>query len=297
MKKILVTGAGGFLGSALTARLLDAGLEVVAVDRNVSALESLARGRLTVVRADLEAPDLSSRVPAGEYGAFYHMAWRGVNGPEKADALIQLNNIRMALGCAETARTLGCDKFLCAGTIAERAVESLPALEQVSGGMVYSAAKQSCRLMLETWCKNRGLNLIWMQFSNSYGPSNKTGNLISYTLDQLRKGEPATFGPARQPYDFIYADDMMEAALRLGTRPTSRHFYFVGSGSPRILADYLTEAGQIAGAPELIQIGRRPDDGVRYSWEMLDTEPLVRDIGSFVSGTFAEHLRETLALA
>ena len=87
---------------------------------------------------------------------------------------------------------------------------------------------------------------------------------------------------------------MLEAALRLGTRPVTRHFYFIGSGSPRILADYLTEAGEIAGAPELIQIGARPDDGVRYAWEMLDTEPLVRDIGPFVSGTFAEHLRETL---
>ena len=295
MKKILVSGAGGFLGFALTKRLLDAGLEVVAVDLNTAPLEELKQTGLKTVRADLNALNLTSLLPADEYGAFYHLAWRGVNGPEKADPLIQLNNIRTALLCAEAAHKLGCEKFLCAGTIAERAVESLPRLEQVSGGMVYSAAKQSCRLMLETRCKNTGLNLVWMQLSNSYGPTNKTGNLISYTLDQLRKGEPASFGPAKQPYDFIYVDDMMEAMFRLGTNPTSQHFYFIGSGRPRILADYLVEAGQIAGAPDLIRIGARPDDGVRYTWDMLDTEPLVRDIGSYVSGTFAEHLRTTLS--
>ena len=43
-----------------------------------------------------------------------------------------------------------------------------------------------------------------MQFSNIYGPDNKTGNLVSYTIDELRNGNEALFGPALQPYDFIF---------------------------------------------------------------------------------------------
>ena len=74
-----------------------------------------------------------------------------------------------------------------------------------------------------------------MQFSNIYGPRNNTGNLISYTLDQLLSGKEATFGPAQQPYDFIYSDDLIEAAFRLGTMKTERNAYFIGSGSPRLL--------------------------------------------------------------
>ncbi len=295
MKKILLTGAGGFLGAALTARLLAAGLEVTAVDRNTDALAPLRCDKLTLLQADLSSPDWAAGLPKGSFGAFYHLAWRGVNGPEKADALIQTENILLALRCADTAKALDCDKFLCAGTIAERAVESLPALEQVSSGMVYSAAKQSCHLLLEARCKNIGLNFVWMQLSNCYGPGNKTGNLISYTLGQLRKGEAATFGPAQQPYDFIFVKDMMEAMFRLGTMPTARHAYFIGSGKPARLADYLTAVGRLAGAEELIHIGERQDDGIRYAWDMLDTAPLEAEIGPYVSGTFEDHIRETLA--
>ena len=46
-----------------------------------------------------------------------------------------------------------------------------------------------------------------MQFSNIYGVGNKTGNLVSYTLGELMAGKEAAFGPALQPYDFIYVDD------------------------------------------------------------------------------------------
>ena len=294
MKAILVTGAGGFLGASLTARLLAGGLDVIAVDQSTAALDHLHHSRLTLVRTDLEAPSWQNLLPDRDYGAFYHLAWRGVNGPEKADPYVQLSNLRLALRCADTAKALGCEKFLCAGTIAERAVESLPTLAQVSGGMMYSAAKQSCRLLLETRCKNIGLPFVWMQLSNAYGPGNKTGNLISYTLSQLRKKEPATFGPARQPYDFIFVRDLMEAMFRLGTMPTSRSAYFIGSGQPALLSDYLHVIGRLAGSPDLIRIGERPDDGIRYSWEMLDTSPLVRDIGPYVSGSFEDHIRETL---
>ena len=294
MKTILITGAGGFLGTSLTARLLAGGQNVIAVDQNIAGLKHLQNPRLTLIQTDLEAPDWQDHLPVRDYGAFYHLAWRGVNGPEKADPFIQLNNLRLALRCADAAKALNCEKFLCAGTIAERAVESLPALTQVSGGMMYSAAKQSCRLLLETRCKNIGLPFVWMQLSNTYGPGNKTGNLISYTLMQLQKGEPATFGPAQQPYDFIFVNDLMEAMFRLGTMPTSRSAYFIGSGQPALLADYLHLVGRLAGAPDLIRIGERPDDGIRYSWEMLDTTPLVRDIGPYVSGSFEEHIRETL---
>ena len=63
-----------------------------------------------------------------------------------------------------------------------------------------------------------------MQFSNIYGPSNKTGNLVSYTIGELKKGNEASFGPALQPYDFILVDDLIEAVLRLGEKETKRNY-------------------------------------------------------------------------
>lgn len=294
MDKVIIAGAGGFVGAALTQKFVENGFEVVAISQfyNASFPDSPL---IQKIQADIEDQDkIEQLIPSGEYDALYNLAWRGVNGPEKADPFIQLDSIKMAFVCANIAKAFHCRKYLCAGTIAERAVESLGHLDKTSGGMIYGTAKHCTRLMLETYCKNIGLDCVWMQFSNIYGPKNKTGNLVSYTLGELVKGKPASFGPANQPYDFIYVDDLIEAVFRLGKCRTTRKTYFIGSGEPQVLKDYLMMIGEIADKPELIQIGRRPDDGIVYSLDMFDTTPLKQEIGEYVSKTFHDGIKETL---
>ena len=46
----------------------------------------------------------------------------------------------MTLNCATIAKKINCKRFLCAGTIAERATESLNKLKKTSGGMMYGVA-------------------------------------------------------------------------------------------------------------------------------------------------------------
>ena len=124
----------------------------------------------------------------------------------------------------------------------------------MSGGMMYGVAKHACNLIVEDYCKNIGLPFVWMQFSNIYGVGNKTGNLVSYTLGELMAGKEATFGPAQQPYDFIYVDDLIEAVYRLGVCTTPKAFYYIGSGRPRKLSDYLSRIGELAGCAD--KVGR-----------------------------------------
>ena len=133
-----------------------------------------------------------------------------------------------------------------------------------------------------------------MQFSNIYGPQNKTGNLVSYTIGELKKGNEATFGPAQQPYDFIYVEDLIEAIYRLGERTTTHNSYFIGSGQPRILKEYLTEIGEKFGRPYLIKIDVRPDDGIVYRMDMFDTSKTVKDIGDYVTTDFSSGIKYTI---
>ena len=295
MKNVIVTGANGFIGSSLTKKLIEKNVNVIALDisfKNSKLPESDHINAIEISLDDVEK--LKEVIPYAEYDAFYHFAWAGVNGPSKADPVIQLKNAEMAMNCATVAKRLGVKKILCAGTIAERATESLSNLNSTSGGMMYGVAKHCTHLMLETYCKNIGQEFVWMQFSNIYGPANKTGNLVSYTIGELEKGNEASFGPALQPYDFILVDDLIEAVLRLGENKTNKNSYFIGSGEPRQLKDYLLEIGQLCGKEELIKIGLRPDDGIKYTLDMFNTEPLKEDIGEYITKNFTDGIKYTL---
>lgn len=295
MKNVIVTGANGFIGSSLIKKLIEKKVNVIALDISFQHSKLPVSNFIQEIEISLDDVEkLEEVIPYAEYDAFYHFAWAGVNGPSKADPVIQLKNAEMAMNCATVAKRLGVKKLLCAGTIAERATESLSNLNTTSGGMMYGVAKHCTHLMLETYCKNIGQDFIWMQFSNIYGPSNKTGNLVSYTIGELKKGNEASFGPALQPYDFILVDDLIEAVLRLGENKTKKNSYFIGSGEPRQLKDYLLEIGQLYGKEELIKIGSRPDDGIKYALDMFDIEALKADIGDYITKNFTEGIKYTL---
>lgn len=294
MKKVIITGANGFIGSSLIKKMVANNVEVVAVDITFAGDRLPATDLITKIESGVDAA-LADKIPAGEYDAFYHFAWRGVNGAEKADPTVQLANIQMAVDCVNICKKLSVKKYLCAGTVAENATFSLSNLQQTSGGMMYGVAKHACRLIVEDYCKNIGQNFVWMQFSNIYGVGNKTGNLVSYTLGELMAGKEATFGPALQPYDFIYVEDLIEAVYRLGANETKKAFYYIGSGSPRILKNYLFRIGELAGYADKVGIGIRPDDGIKYSMDMFCNKDLVEAIGEYVSTDFDNGINKTIA--
>lgn len=295
MKNVIVTGANGFIGSSMVKKLVENKVNVIALDISFENSHLQESNYITKIETHLDdAEELRSKIPTNNYDALFHFAWKGVNGADKADPFVQINNTQMAINCASFAKKINCKKFLCAGTVAEQATYSLHNLEKTSGGMMYGVAKHCTRLMLENYCKNVGLDFIWMQFSNIYGPNNKTGNLVSYTIGELINGKDAIFGPALQPYDFIYVDDLIDAVYRLGKCNNSKNFYFIGSGEPRILKNYLFEIGKQMGKEDKIKIGIRPDDGIVYSMDMFKTESLINDIGNYVSKSFTEGIRYTL---
>lgn len=291
MENVIITGANGFIGNLLVKRFVKEGFHVYAAVREGSRCRLLSNENITVISTSgiLKIKDQVE----GTAPLFYHFAWQGVNGPDKVNIDVQLRNIEMAADAARTAKILGCSKFLCAGSIAERSLESLEQLETVPGGMLYAAAKQSLRTILDVSCRQIGLNHIWMQFSNVYGPSNMTGNIIGYTLERLFSNRNAEFGPASQPYDLIYEDDLAEACYRLGTVENKKHFYYIGSGHPRLLKEYLNVIGKLCDKQDYIKTGVKKDDGIRYSMDMFDTSQLEEEIGCYVKQPFDESMKLT----
>ncbi len=268
--RVIVAGSRGCIGVRLVPELVARGCQVIEL------ADASAAGQLP---------------PETRADAFVNLAWLGSRGAARADYALQLDMVRTALDYYGLALRLGCRRYLCPGTIGERMAE-LPECDGVrSQNAVYVYAKATLRRMLLA-LERPECRIVWARLGNLYG-SGDTGNLVNWTLAKVLAGEEATFGPARQPYEFVAIDDCAAALAGLVLAPSlSRSDYYVGVGKPRELREWLLEIGLIAGREELVAIGRRPDDGTRYRAEWFDIGPLAADTGyrpkvSFAAGVAA----------
>lgn len=298
MKKVIVTGANGFVGYWLVRELVNNNVQVIAVVRNeqtnVSKLKELGNN-IQIVCCELsQIEDLTNLIAEGDYDAFYHLAWMSAGGTGRADYSIQLMNAKYSCDAVKVASKLGCKKILFAGTVTERIAENILNLSGKAVNNIYGICKHSTHCLVDVECQKYGIDYVWMQFSNLYGPYSINGNIVGYTIKELLNNNVASFGPAQQIYDLLYIEDLVYAAYLLGEKATRHHSYYLGSGKLRILADYLKEIGDICGKPELIKIGARPDDGTRYENSWFDISSLVEDTGYETRVSFEDGVKRTI---
>ncbi len=297
MKKVIVTGANGFVGYWLIRELCKNDIKVTAIikdtNENISMLSDFKD--VDIVYCDLSGIEvLNDKIAAKDYDAFYHLAWTSAGGAGRADYGIQLQNVKYTCDAVKVAKQLGCKKILIAGTVTEKIAENILNLSGKAANYIYGICKHTTHCLVDVESKRQEIDYVWMQFSNLFGPYSINGNIVGYTIKEILQGHEATFGPANQIYDLLYIEDLVYAAYLLGKKETKQHSYYIGSGKLRILSDYLKEIGYICNRPELIKIGARPDDGTRYEEEWFDITPLKEDTGYEPRVKFEEGVRNTI---
>ena len=121
MKTAIVTGANGFVGSAVTRELLMNGYHIYSIVRGSHGSNLPQDKNVTLISCDLaELEFLPQKYPElEEADIFYHFAWMGSAGPARADTKLQLQNVQWTVDALRTAKRIGCKRFLCAGSIME----------------------------------------------------------------------------------------------------------------------------------------------------------------------------------
>jgi len=295
MKKAIVTGANGYIGTWLIKELLKNNVEVIAVVRNRDSKIKYLPENVKILYVEQHSIlNLVDLVRNRDIDVFYHLAWDGTNGSDRADYQLQLSNAKYACDSAVVAKKLNCKKFICTGTITEEIAKNILDLDIHAMNSIYGVAKHTTHCLLEVLCKNLDLPFVWARLSNIYGGNNLTGNIISYTLKELQQGNKPSFSKAEQPYDLMYIEDAAKALYLVGKEDTNESCYFIGSGTPRILKEYLLAIKDIYGNHAEIGLGERPEDGLKYDLEWFDTTNLSRDTGFTVHNTFEQNIQETI---
>jgi UDP-glucose 4-epimerase len=274
MKKALITGATGFIGQHLIQKLLKENVFITLIVRENE--KRVFDSKIKVVHCDLEnILALSHEQIDQDIDVYYHLAWAGTAGPERANYTLQMQNVKYTLDGAMLSKKLGIKKFVTTGTISEHLVEEAFTKNYTSENLIYGIAKHSCHHMLHMLSHKHQINYVWAQLSNIYGEHNTSGNIVSYTINELLAGRKPQFSKALQIYDLAYVGDIAHVLYMIGFHPTKKSFYFLGSGTPKILREYLLTIKEVFGDNASIGIGERPEDGIVYHESWFDVKDLV----------------------
>lgn len=297
MKSAIVTGANGFVGSAVVKELLRKNIDVLAIVHADNSTNLPDNPHLHIISCDMsEIGSLTDCLSHNKYDLFYHFAWSGSAGPLRTDYNLQLENAKWSLDAITTASKLGCEKFIAAGSILED--ETLAAVNS-QGNMpgapyIYGAGKIVFHQMGSPLAAKLGIKLIWGKITNTYGVGEVSPRLVNTTLRKCIGGISPEFTSGVQNYDFIYIDDLARAFYLLGQKGKPFSNYVLGSGQAKPLREFLEELHN-AVAPDLpFLFGDVPFTGTNLPLSSFNTDNLYEDTGFVPEYSFAEGCKKTI---
>lgn len=299
MKKVLITGANGFIGSALLKVLSAEGMKIYAVVRGKSDRSSKIRGLpgVQIVYCKLEnIKDLPKLIPDRDLDTCIHLAWEGSFGNARADYKLQLMNIEYTLDLVNVIADMGVKRFVGAGTLAEKDVLSYHADDGATPNSVsiYGIAKVSAHFMSKTECTRLGIEHIWCYLSNTYGVGNTTNNFVNMASRLMLSGKRAAFTSGEQIYDFVYITDTVRAIYAAADKGKKNTAYYLGSTKQRQLKDFIKIIRDTINPSIELYLGEIPFNGKALPDESYDTTKLVHDTGFQPSVFFEDGIKMTV---
>lgn len=238
--RVLVTGAGGFIGSHLTERLVQLGAEVRALV-HYNALgshgwldHSALRGSFQVIAGDICDRDLV-RGAADGCGVIFHLAALiGIPYSYRAPQSYVRTNVEGTLNVLQAARELGAGRVVHTSTSEVYGTAQRTPIDEshpLQGQSPYSATKIAADKMAEAYHLSFDVPVVTVRPFNTFGPRQSARAVIPTIITQLQEGHTVRLGSLSPTRDLNYVSDTVEGFVRAASAPAAVGRTFnLGSG-------------------------------------------------------------------
>lgn len=257
MKRVLVTGARGFVGRHLTPLLVSSGWDVHAV---TTATTPDARDGVTWHRADLlDTNDRERLIESIDASAVVNLAWSSVP-PDYWTDPANMRWLAATLELARLFRARGGRRFVGAGSCAEYEWGAHACAERttpLTGRTLYGATKAACGTVLGAFGTQTGLSVAWARLFFLFGPHDSPKRLVPSLVRDLAAGRPARCTSGRHARDFVHVNAAARALTALldsdVTGPVN-----IGTGVAVPVGDVARRVASVLGVPALLTVEPGP---------------------------------------
>jgi len=291
MKKILLTGAAGFIGSNTASALLSRGDTVVGVD-NLNDYYDPARKQANLDEVRAAAPDpekfifhrtdirdeeaMEALFAEHAFDAIIHLAaMAGVRASIEDPKLYLDVNLGGTLTLLEAAQRHGQPLFVFASTSSVYGrTEVIPFIETDTADRPlapYPASKRAAELLGHSYFHIFGQNFTALRFFTVYGRRGRPDMMAYLVLDNIFNGkEVPLYNNGQMHRDWTYVDDIVQGLLAAADRPLGFEVINLGRGKPTLLADFVRLIEEQAGKPSKLLSKPMPAADMEYTYANID---------------------------
>lgn len=298
MKKAVITGATGAVGTALVNKLIDENVEVLVLARKNGRIDKISNHPLVKI-AYCALDEMEYYIPdENDYDVFFHLAWAGPYGADRNDMFLQTNNIKYELDAVKLADRFGCKVFVGAGSQAENG--RLPENTKVAPNSPtnpdngYGIAKLASGKMSRILCNQLGIRHNWCRILSAYGPGDGSHTMVMSTIIKFLNGEDCDFTPGEQQWDFCYNGDIANAFYLVAEKGKPDAIYTIGSGKTKMLKEYITTIRDIACPRAKCHFGAIDYFPNQVMYLCAEISDLKRDTGFKPLTNFEEGIKKTI---
>jgi nucleoside-diphosphate-sugar epimerase len=285
-RSAVVTGATGFIGSALVRRLRREGIQTYCLLRRKARCDSILeglQGAEVVQVASFQTPELERCLKKLSADVIFNLASYGVSQEDRDPEALLDGNVSLVARLVLAATISPPKIFIHTGSCSEYGpplLEGSPLSEEQSLRPIslYGAAKAASTLYGSALAARMGVPFVTLRLFGVFGVGEGPRRLIPYLIDQLRRDEPADLTPGEQVRDFLYVEDVVEAFVRSarGDDLTPSEAYNVCSGRPLRIRDLGELVADVMDKPRtLLRWGRRPYRQDEPMWIVGDNRRFV----------------------
>ncbi len=307
MNKAIVTGSTGFIGSSFVQFLVSKGIDVLAIGRkDLSDISQIRRKRIdgaTYINLDMkDITNLSSKISEikwniGSDCVFFNLAWGGENQLSDLNIHAQMQNVAWCMNALEVSANIGCNRFIQVGTMEEAFTHKYLKLDhnesnQYNRHVIYSVAKIAAKYALQLKASSMDIDYIYVLHSHVMGEDDDKDSFLQVTLQKLVRDEDLIFSSGEQFFDVISLSDCSLGYYLICEKGVPGEEYWVGSGDPRKLREYVERMHSLYPSNKEMQFGKLPYNDIILNKDDFSIDNLVSDTGFRPIMTFEETVNE-----
>ncbi len=299
MRRILITGISGFLGSHIAEALIEyKDIELIGLKRDSTDTWRCQAFSNQIKWIDInQGEEWKENIKQISPDIIIHCAWIGVEAVDRNDWTKQLLNINFLTDLLTVITDINLSKFIFVGSQAEYGSFNGKISEETKAKPLnaYSGTKLACLELLKTYCELNAINWIWIRLFSVFGEKESLSWLIPSLINKMQIANEMDFTLGDQKYAYLYTKDFAEIMAKVTTLPVASGVYNLSAEGSVTLRSIIEQIRDRVKPDFRLNFGALPYRDSQTMHLEGDISKLIQQIGKINFTDFNLALQQTIA--